>query len=86
MISVGGRPSYDIQTIFKRFTKLPVNCKNIKKYALSSDDIFYYGKDPKDTLIIGGGYIALELAGIIGQLGTGKVDVIARNEFLSCFD
>ena len=37
--------------------------------AITSDDVFSLKKAPGKTLVIGGGYIALECAGLLAGLG-----------------
>jgi glutathione reductase (NADPH) len=39
------------------------------EYAVSSDDVFYLDQFPQRTLVLGGGYIAVEFAGIFQGLG-----------------
>lgn len=57
-----------------------------KEHLLSSDEIFDLEQLPKNMLIIGGGYIATEFAGIFHGLGV-KVTQIYRGElFLRGFD
>ncbi len=53
MLSVGGRPNY-------------LEIEN-KYLAITSDDIFF-SKEPKKTLVVGGGYIAIECAGFLSGL------------------
>src|SRR5215218_3645101 len=48
---------------------------------LTSDEIFRIKKQPKTLTIIGGGYIACELAHFFGALGT-DVNIIQRRELL----
>ena len=40
-----------------------------KELAVCSDDMFHLSVLPKQAVIIGGGYIALEFAGILSGLG-----------------
>ena len=44
-------------------------CENLKKYSYTSDDIFSLKQNPGKTLILGGGYIALETAGFLAGFG-----------------
>ena len=54
--------------------------------CITSDDVFYLPKQPKDVLIVGGGYIAVEFAGIFNGMGS-KVDVLVRKKrVLNGFD
>lgn len=49
--------------------------------AIFSDEAFYLKKLPKNIIIIGGGYIAIEFAGIFNSLGC-NVEMIVRSECL----
>ena len=49
--------------------------------AITSDDLFALQKDPGDTLVVGGGYIAVECAGFLNGLGK-KVYLANRSTFL----
>jgi thioredoxin/glutathione reductase (selenoprotein) len=40
-----------------------------EELAITSDDLFRWKKDPKKTLVVGGGYIALECAGFLHGIG-----------------
>ncbi|MGB5326375.1 MAG: glutathione-disulfide reductase [Pseudomonadales bacterium] len=54
--------------------------------AISSDDIFYLDVLPQKALVVGGGYIALEFAGILHGLGV-EVEVSYRGtQLLRHFD
>jgi thioredoxin reductase (NADPH) len=53
----------------------------LRDVAITSDDIFTLQKPPEKTLIVGGGYIALETAGFLSGLGY-PVTVMARGEYL----
>jgi pyruvate/2-oxoglutarate dehydrogenase complex dihydrolipoamide dehydrogenase (E3) component len=70
VIATGGRPQY-----------LDFENSNL---CITSDDIFFH-KDPKKTLIVGGGYIAVETAGFLSGL---KYDttLMTRGKFLRDFD
>ena len=67
LIAVGGKPY------------LPQIAGN--EYFITSDDALELETFPKDILIYGGGYIALEFAGIFSTLGS-KVSIIYRGESL----
>jgi glutathione reductase (NADPH) len=57
-----------------------------KEYVMSSNDVFYMNSFPKRTLILGGGYIAVEFAGIFNGLGS-ETHLLYRGElFLRGFD
>ena len=71
MVAVGGRPrSHD---------KIP------DELAITSDDLFSMDKDPGTTLVVGGGYIAVECAGLLRGLGK-TVYLINRSTFLRTMD
>lgn len=53
--------------------------------AMTSDDFFDLRACPRRTAIIGGGYIAVELAGVLRALGS-DVDVFVRGRLMSGFD
>ena len=67
LIAVGGRPS-------------PLNVEG-GECALTSNDIFSLPKKPADLLVIGGGYIGVEFAGIFHGLGT-KVQLMFRRDLI----
>jgi thioredoxin reductase (NADPH) len=58
---------------------------DLAKYAITSDDLFSLKEDPGKTLVIGGGYIALECAGFLNGLGK-DVTMINRSTFLRVMD
>lgn len=76
VVATGGRPRYLPNTIegFK-----------FEKEAITSDDLFALDKSPGKTLVVGGGYIAIECAGFIKELGH-EVIMINRSSFLRVFD
>lgn len=55
------------------------------EHAITSDDIFYSETAPGRTLIVGGGYIAMEVAGFLTSLGN-PTTVAARSTVLNGFD
>ena len=55
---------------------LPLSVKNYE-LGITSDDFFLLNSQPKKCAIIGGGYVAAELAGILHALGT-DVSVFVR--------
>jgi glutathione reductase (NADPH) len=67
LIATGGRPS---------FPPIPGT-----ELALDSDDFFELTKQPKTVVVVGGGYIAAELAGVFAGLGS-KVHLIHRGTCL----
>ncbi len=48
---------------------LPQHCPGVTEYGLTSNEIFNLAKLPKSIVIVGGGYIAVEFAGILHGLG-----------------
>lgn len=53
--------------------------------AITSDDLFWMKKKPGNTLVVGGGYVAVEIAGFLGELGF-NVSMMTRGEYLRSFD
>ncbi|EGR27288.1 thioredoxin reductase, putative [Ichthyophthirius multifiliis] len=75
VIAVGGRPLI-----------LPdEQCKNSYKYGITSDDIFMQKCPPRKTLVVGGGYIAVECAGFLSTLGY-HTSMMTRQLYLREFD
>jgi len=73
LVAVGGRPT------------LPDSIKGIE-LAITSDDIFYSAqKPPGKTLVVGGGYIAMECAGFLTGMGY-PTTVAVRSRPLRNFD
>jgi glutathione reductase (NADPH) len=57
-----------------------------KEHIVSSNEVFYLEQFPKRALVVGGGYIAVEFAGIFAGLGT-KTQLVYRGDlFLRGFD
>ncbi|KAG8811048.1 Glutathione reductase [Serendipita sp. 399] len=56
------------------------------KYGISSDGFFELEKQPKKVVIVGAGYIALELAGVLNALGTETHMAIRYETVLRTFD
>ena len=48
---------------------IPSNLEHLKEHVITSDDLFYCPYSFGDTLVIGGGYVALECAGFLGSIG-----------------
>jgi thioredoxin/glutathione reductase (selenoprotein) len=71
LIAVGGRPFVP-----------PMRGAEL---AITSDDIFYRTKVPGRTLVVGGGYIAMECAGFLTGLGY-PVSLAVRSKPLRAFD
>jgi thioredoxin reductase (NADPH) len=57
----------------------------LRDYAITSDDLFSLKENPGKTLVIGGGYIAVECAGFLRGLGN-EVILANRSTFLRVFD
>lgn len=72
VIAVGGRPKM-------------MDSPGFKEHAITSDDLFWKKTDPGKSLVIGGGYVALECGGFIKTLGN-DVDVLIRSTPLSTMD
>lgn len=49
------------------------------QYCITSNEVFYLEEQPKRLLVMGGGYIAVEFAGIFNALGS-KVTLVNRSE------
>jgi glutathione reductase (NADPH) len=72
LVSTGGRP-------FK--SEIPGN-----ELSITSDEIFHLDRQPKRIVIAGGGYIAVEFAGILNGMGS-EVTLVYRGPlFLRGFD
>jgi glutathione reductase (NADPH) len=65
VIAVGGRP-------------VRLDCKGAE-HAIVSDDAFFLDQAPRRVILVGGGYIAVEFAGIFRGLGA-EVDLIMRQQ------
>jgi glutathione reductase (NADPH) len=72
LIAVGGQPvKPDIPGI---------------EHAITSDGMFDLAEQPKRMVILGGGYIGCEFAGVMNGLGTEVTMVIRKEQILSGFD
>ena len=56
------------------------------EHAITSDDIFSLPQRPERVLIVGGGYIAVEFAGILHGMGSHVTQVYRGDLFLRGFD
>ena len=56
------------------------------EHAISSNEVFFLEEQPQRVLIVGGGYIAIEFAGIFNGLGSDVVQVYRGPLFLRGFD
>ncbi len=57
-----------------------------KDLAITSNEVFYLEKRPEKVLIVGGGYIAVEFAGIFNGLGVDTTQVYRGPLFMRGFD
>eukprot|EP00548_Thalassiothrix_antarctica_P000667 CAMPEP_0194141788 /NCGR_PEP_ID=MMETSP0152-20130528/11166_1 /TAXON_ID=1049557 /ORGANISM="Thalassiothrix antarctica, Strain L6-D1" /LENGTH=577 /DNA_ID=CAMNT_0038840527 /DNA_START=253 /DNA_END=1986 /DNA_ORIENTATION=+ len=75
LIATGGKPS------------LPKDVEGIEKYAMTSDGFFDELEDlPEKAVVVGGGYIAVEIAGMLQSLGTDTCLAVRKNFALRKFD
>lgn len=73
LVATGGRPSAD--------DTLPG-----RELAISSNEVFHLPKQPKRIVIAGGGYIAVEFAGVFAGLGSEVTLVYRGSKILRGFD
>lgn len=73
LIATGGKPS------------IPTNIPG-HELGITSDGFFDLEEVPKRTVVVGAGYIAVELAGILNALGSEVHLVIRHDHFLRTFD
>ena len=71
LIATGGRP---------RMPRIPG-----AEFCDTSDTFCEWESQPKSACFVGGGYIAVELAGVLNALGS-KVTILARSGILRTFD
>ncbi|UCH75855.1 MAG: glutathione-disulfide reductase [Rhodospirillales bacterium] len=57
-----------------------------RELAVISDDMFYLEEFPKRVVVVGGGYIAVEFAGILNGLGAEVTQLYRGPHFLRGFD
>ncbi|MFT5420593.1 MAG: glutathione reductase (NADPH) [Candidatus Endobugula sp.] len=57
-----------------------------KEHIISSNEVFYLDDFPKKVIVVGGGYIAVEFAGIFNGLGSETHLVYRGEKFLRGFD
>lgn len=74
MLAVGCRPRY-LEHLSEAENHL----------CITSDDLFSLEENPGKTLIIGGGYIAVECASFLSEMGN-EIIMINRSSFLRTFD
>lgn len=56
------------------------------EHAISSNEVFHLEQQPKSAMVIGGGYIAVEFAGIFNGIGTQTSLVYRGEQILRGFD
>ena len=56
------------------------------EHAITSNEIFHLSEQPKRAIIVGGGYIASEFAGILNGLGSEVTQIYRRDLILRGFD
>lgn len=74
LIATGGRP-------FK-----PEGQPGAEEFGLVSDDVFFLKEQPRRLLVVGGGYIAVEFAGVFQGLGSEVTQIYRGPHFLRGFD
>ena len=57
-----------------------------KEHAITSNEVFFLDKLPKRVIVVGGGYIAVEFAGIFHGLGAEVIQLYRGPMFLRGFD
>ncbi len=56
------------------------------EYGITSDGFFELTEQPKRAVVVGAGYIAVELAGVLNSLGSEVSMLLRRDHFLGAFD
>lgn len=56
------------------------------KHGITSNEVFHLERQPKRVVIVGGGYIAVEFAGIFNGLGSEVVQLYRSTQILRGFD
>ena len=56
------------------------------EHAISSNEVFHLEQQPKSAIVVGGGYIAVEFAGIFNGIGTDTTLVYRGPQILRGFD
>jgi len=74
LIATGGAPT------------IPSGDSSIMKHSITSDDFFELQSLPKKVVVVGAGYIAVELAGILQALGSDTSLVLRKEKALRNFD
>ncbi|MEC9184898.1 MAG: glutathione-disulfide reductase [Pseudomonadota bacterium] len=57
-----------------------------KEHAITSNEFFHMEKWPERAIVVGGGYIAVELTGVFHGLGTNDIQLYRGPHFLRGFD
>ncbi|MDI7774333.1 glutathione-disulfide reductase [Asticcacaulis sp. EMRT-3] len=65
---------------------LPQHCPGVAEHGLTSNDMFLLPELPKSLVIVGGGYIAVEFAGIMHGLGVDVTLLYRGQKILRGFD
>lgn len=74
LLCVGGWPS------------VPEDLKEGREHVVTSNEMFYLKTLPKKAVVVGGGYIAVEFAGILNGLGVEVIQAYRGDLFLRGFD
>ena len=73
LIAVGGEPVFP-------------SGEGLKEHSISSDGFFELEDLPRKAVVVGAGYIAVELAGVLQALGTETKLVVRKDQALRSFD
>ena len=57
-----------------------------REHAITSNELFFLESLPSKAMVVGGGYIAVEMAGILNGLGVETTLVYRGDMFLRGFD
>jgi glutathione reductase (NADPH) len=60
--------------------------EGVKEHSISSDGFFELEQQPRKAVVVGAGYIAVELAGVLQALGTDTKLVVRKESALRNFD
>ena len=74
LITTGGAPT------------IPSGDESVKQHSINSDEFFELKSLPKKAVVVGAGYIAVELAGILQALGSDTSLVLRKEKALRNFD
>lgn len=56
------------------------------EHAISSNEVFHLKQQPESVIVVGGGYIAVEFAGIFNGIGSNTIQVYRGPQILRGFD